>query len=63
MSDAKDHDLYRPDHYEAGSAKPSDTGPRHGTEPEGSEEAAKTTKTRTDPHTGEPTEGRPDTAG
>lgn len=36
---------------------------RHATEPKGSEGSSATPKTRTDPHTGEPTGGRPDTAG
>ena len=57
---------YRPEHYEEESAKqPGDDGeaPRHSTEPVGSEGSSSTSKTRTDPHTGEPTEGRPDTAG
>ena len=35
----------------------------HATEPGGSEGSSKTSKTRTDPQTGEPTRGRPDTAG
>ncbi len=37
--------------------------PRSTNEPHGSEGSSATTKTRTDPHTGEPTGGRPDTAG
>ena len=66
MSDIDhDHPPYRSGHYEEGSAKPPEDGepPRHSTEPEGSEGSSSTSKTRTDPHTGEPSEGRPDTAG
>ena len=37
--------------------------PRSPTEPPGSEGSSTTSKTRTDPSTGEPTGGRPDTAG
>lgn len=37
--------------------------PRSPTEPAGSEGSSTTSKTRTDPQTGEPTGGRPDTAG
>ena len=61
-----DHPPYRSGHYEEGAAKPpgeNGEAPRHQSEPEGSEGSSKTSKTRTDPHTGEPTEGRPDTAG
>ena len=66
MTDADHGHSYRSDTYEEGSAKPpGDEGgaPRHSTEPEGSEGSSSTPKTRTDPHTGELTEGRPDTAG
>ncbi len=42
--------------------KPGES-PRPSTEPEGSEGAAKTSKTRTDPSTGAPTGGRADTVG
>lgn len=37
--------------------------PRPRTEPHGSEHSTKTPKTHTDPSTGTPTGGRPDTAG
>ena len=37
--------------------------PRPATEPDGSEGSSRTSKTRTDPATGAPTPGRPDTAG
>ena len=37
--------------------------PGPSTEPKGSEGSAKTSKTHTDPSTGAPTGGRPDTAG
>ena len=60
------HAPYRSEHYEEGSAKPpgeNGEAPRHSTEPEGSEGSSSTSKTRTDPNTGEPTKGRPDTAG
>ena len=53
---------YNSAHYEAGAMKPGET-PHHASMPEGSEDSVKTTKTRVDPHTGEPNEGRPDTAG
>ena len=58
-----DDDAPRPRPYttEEESQKPS-TG-RHPTEPAGSEGSSRTSKTRTDPQTGEPTAGRPDTAG
>ncbi len=39
------------------------TNGRNANEPAGSEGSSTTTKTRTDPQTGEPTEGRPETAG
>ena len=60
-----DHPPYRSGHYEEGSAKEGEDGeaPRHSTEPEGSEGGSETSKTRTDPQTGQTTEGRPDTAG
>ena len=65
MPDTDPDAPYRSEHYEEGSAKAGADGeaPRHSTEPEGSESSSKTSKTRTDPNTGEPTEGRPDTAG
>lgn len=51
----------RPYTTEEQAQKPS-TG--HSTsEPGGSEGSSRTSKTRTDPQTGEPTPGRPDTAG
>ena len=51
-----------PGAYEGEDQKPG-SPPRPAVEPEGAEHAADTSKTQTDPHTGAPTEGRPDTAG
>ena len=50
------------DGYEEDTMKPDAPG-HHSTEPVGSEGASDTTKTMTDPVTGAPSPGRPETAG
>ena len=51
-----------PGGYEAKAVKP-DAPPRPSVEPAGAEGKATGAKTQTDPNTGEPTEGRPETHG
>jgi hypothetical protein len=61
------HSPHHPDResshaVEAENLKPGDP-PMPPTTPEGSEASSRSPKTRTDPNTGAPTPGRPDTAG
>ena len=59
MTDAEREKPYSTEVDDQGEGSP----PRHPSSPEGSESSTKTPKTRTDPATGEPSGGRPDTAG